>query len=66
MNLAGKRDVVFKTITINTDKGPKILTVKVTFEPPPVAAATPMDRNKNQELAKAVTTPTLDKLRRSP
>ena len=53
MNLAGKSGIVFKTVTVNTDKGPKILTVKVTFEPPPVAAATPMDRNKNQELAKA-------------
>lgn len=53
MNLAGKSGVVFKTITINTDKGPKILTVKVTFEPPPAVVAGSMDRNKNQELAKA-------------
>ena len=53
MNLAGKNGVVFKTITVNTDKGAKILTVKVTFEPPVAVAAAPMDRNKNQELAKA-------------
>ena len=54
MNLAGKSGIVFKTVTVNTDKGLKTLTVKVTFEPPPAPAKiTPEQRTKNQELAKA-------------
>jgi len=53
MNLAGKSGTVFKTITVNTDHGPKILNVKAIIPPPAVPLATPMDRNKNQELAKA-------------
>ena len=54
MNLAGKSGIVFKTVTVNTDKGPKTLTVKVAFEqPPPPVAMTPELRVKNQDLAKA-------------
>ena len=52
MNVAGKNGVVLKTVTINTDKGLKQLTVKATIPPPLAAPAQPMDRNKNQELAK--------------
>jgi len=53
MQLAGKSGVVFKTITVNSDHGQKVLTVKAVIPPPPVAPVVPMDRNKNQELAKA-------------
>lgn len=53
MNVAGKNGVVFKTVTVNTDKGPKILTVKANIPTAPVVPPPPVDRNKNQELAKA-------------
>ena len=68
MNLAGKSGVVWKTITVNTDHGQKILNVKAIIPPPPAAPAAPaaqasptapavpaapMDRNKNQELARS-------------
>ena len=53
MNTAGKSGIVFKTVTVNTDKGPSMLTVKATIPAPEAAVAGPMDRNKNQELAKA-------------
>jgi mono/diheme cytochrome c family protein len=52
MNLAGKSGVVFKTITMNTDKGVKMLMVKATITPPPAAAMTDADRARNLELAK--------------
>lgn len=52
MNLAGKSGTVFKTVTVNTDHGTKILTVKVNITPAVAnAAATPMDRIRNQQLA---------------
>ena len=53
MQLAGKNGVVFKTITVNTDRGQKVLTVKAVIPPPQIAPVGPVDRNKNQELAKA-------------
>jgi mono/diheme cytochrome c family protein len=53
MNLAGKTGMVMKTITVNTDRGRKILNVTANITPAPVVAPAPMDRNKNQELAKA-------------
>lgn len=56
MTVAGKTGMILKTVTVNTDHGPKILTVKVNVTPPnPAAPAVsgPMDRSKNQELAKA-------------
>lgn len=53
MNMAGKSGLVFKTVTVTTDKGNKMLTVKATVPAPQPVAAAPMDRNKNQELAKA-------------
>jgi mono/diheme cytochrome c family protein len=53
MNVAGKSGIVFKTVTVNTDKGPKILTVKANIPPPPVVPPPPMDRNKNQAAALA-------------
>lgn len=57
MNVAGKIGSLFKTVTVNTDQGPKILTVKVNITPPGPAVTQamngPMDRSKNQELAKS-------------
>lgn len=52
MNLAGKIGTVFKTLTVNTDKGAKVLTVKTIITPPPPAAMTETDRARNLELAK--------------
>jgi cytochrome c553 len=52
MTVAGKSGMVFKTLTINTDKGWKMLSVKTTILPRP----TPMtggNREQNQLLAKA-------------
>ena len=34
MQLAGKSGVVWKTITVNTDQGQKVLTVKAVIQPP--------------------------------
>ena len=54
MTLAGKPPgITFKTVTINTDKGSKMLTVKVTMEAPPAGAAMVMNRDANQKLAMA-------------
>lgn len=57
MNAAGKTGSISKTVTINTDQGRKFLTVKINVTPPGTAVlqamSGPMDRTKNQELAKA-------------
>lgn len=53
MNLLGRSGLVFKTVTINTDKGFKMLTVKANILPPPATPMTVDDRARNQELAKA-------------
>jgi len=56
MSLAGKSGTIFKTVTVNTDKGSKMLTVKTVIEapaPPSPGMTMGDDRAKNQELAKA-------------
>jgi mono/diheme cytochrome c family protein len=57
MNVAGKTGSIFKTVTVNTDQGRKMLTVKISITPPGTAVlqamSGPMDRSKNQELAKS-------------
>jgi mono/diheme cytochrome c family protein len=53
MNLAGKFGTVFKTITVNSDKGWKMLTIKTTIQPPVATAMTGADRDRNTLLAKA-------------
>lgn len=53
MNLAGKNGVIFKTITVNTDKGWKMLTVKTTIQLPTATAMTMDERKRNQDLVKA-------------
>jgi mono/diheme cytochrome c family protein len=53
MNLAGKSGTSQKTLTVNSDKGPKLLIVQATILPADAAAKpmTPMDREANQKLA---------------
>ncbi|MBC8095237.1 MAG: DUF1573 domain-containing protein [Akkermansiaceae bacterium] len=53
MNLAGKMGLVTKTVTINTDKGSKILFVKSNILPPTAAQMASGDREVNQKLALA-------------
>ncbi len=53
MNVAGKSGMVFKTLTVNTDQGWKMLSVKTTILPPTAAQMTANDRDKNLLLAKA-------------
>ncbi len=53
MSVAGKSGMVFKTLTLNTDKGWKMLSVKTTILPPTPAQIAANDRSKNQMLAKA-------------
>jgi mono/diheme cytochrome c family protein len=52
MNLAGKSGIVFKSATVLTDKGQKMLTVKVTITPPEANPLTMgADRDKNRLIA---------------
>lgn len=56
MNVPGKTGMIMKTVTVNTDHGRKVLTVRVNITPPDqnaLAAMRPVDRTKNLELAKA-------------
>lgn len=56
LNVAGKSGVVIKTVTIHSTAGTKLLTVRAIVPPPQVAPAAPMsalDRDRNQQLAKA-------------
>jgi len=53
MNLAGKSGTSIKTLTVNSDKGPKLLYVQATITPAAAVtgAMTPMEREANQKLA---------------
>ena len=53
MNLAGKSGTSQKTLTVNSDRGPKLLIVQATILPPDATAKpmTEMDREANQKLA---------------
>ncbi len=52
MNLMGKSGIVFKSATVLTDKGQKMLTVKVTITPPEANPLTMgADREKNRLIA---------------
>lgn len=53
MNLAGKRDVIIKTVTLNTDHGFKTLTVRTDIQEPPAGAMNQADRLKNLQIASA-------------
>jgi mono/diheme cytochrome c family protein len=53
MNVVGKSGVVFKSVTIHTDKGQKPLMVKATIQQPDPQLMSAADRERNQLLAKA-------------
>jgi len=53
MNVQGKGGVVFKSVTLFTDKGQKPLMVKATIPPPDPQLMSATDRERNQLLAKA-------------
>jgi cytochrome c553 len=53
MNVQGKSGVVFKSVTVHTDKGLKSLLVKATIQQPDPQLMTAADRERNQLLAKA-------------
>lgn len=53
MNVQGKSGVVFKTVTLHTDKGQKPLMVKTTIQQPDPNLMSAADRERNQLLAKA-------------
>lgn len=53
MNVQGKSGVVFKSVTLHTDKGLKPLMVKATIQQPDPNLMTAADRERNQLLAKA-------------
>jgi len=52
-DLVGKSGMLFKTVTVTTDKGLKVLSVKVTVTPAPPVPMSEGTRQKNQELMKA-------------
>jgi cytochrome c5 len=39
VNLAGKRGTLFKTVNVSTDKGSKMLTLRINILPPPIPSA---------------------------
>lgn len=53
MNMAGRSGTIFKTITVNTDKGWKMLTVKTTMQAASPTAMTANERLRNQQLVLA-------------
>lgn len=53
MNVQGKNGLVIKTVTLHTDKGQKPLMIKANITPPEAQPMTALDRDRNQQLAKA-------------
>jgi mono/diheme cytochrome c family protein len=53
MNIAGHTGTVTKTLTVNTDKGSKVLYVKSVIQPAPAPAMSTMNREENQKIAMA-------------
>lgn len=53
MNLAGKRGINIKNLTINTDRGFKTLTVRTNIQEPPAGAMGQAERAKNLLIASA-------------
>jgi mono/diheme cytochrome c family protein len=52
VNLAGKSGMLFKTVTVSTDKGVKTLTLRITILPPVVVTLSEADRAKGMAAAK--------------
>ncbi len=53
MNLAGKRGTIAKTLTVITDHGSKILTVRTVIQDPPAGTMSQSDRVANLQIASA-------------
>lgn len=53
MNMSGRSGTIFKTVTVNTDKGWKMLTVKTTMQAASPTAMTANERLRNQQLVLA-------------
>jgi mono/diheme cytochrome c family protein len=53
INLVGRGSVVLKTVTVSTDKGSKMLMLKVTILPPVTPVMSEADRLRAQAVAKA-------------
>jgi mono/diheme cytochrome c family protein len=53
VNLEGKNGVLFKSLTVSTDKGSKELWMRITILPPVVPVLTDADRAQGVEMAKA-------------
>jgi predicted CXXCH cytochrome family protein len=53
MNLAGKRGTIAKTLTVITDHGSKILTVRTIIQDPPAGTMSQSDRVANLQIASA-------------
>jgi mono/diheme cytochrome c family protein len=51
VNLTGKAGTLVKTITVSTDQGTKMLTVKIIIDPPPEPASTETARLQNMRIA---------------
>jgi cytochrome c553 len=52
VNLAGKSGTIFKTVNVSTDKGSKMLMVKITIPPPGTSTLTDADRARGMAMAK--------------
>ena len=52
VNLAGKSGTLFKTVNVSTDKGSKILMLKITILPPVIPTLTDADRARGVAMAK--------------
>lgn len=53
VNLEGKNGVLFKSVTVSTDKGSKELWLRITILPPVIPTLTDADRARGVEMAKA-------------
>jgi mono/diheme cytochrome c family protein len=53
VNLAGKSGTLFKTLTVNTDKGSKMLMLKITIEPFVMRQMSEAERARNMKIAAA-------------
>lgn len=52
VNLAGKSGTLYKTVDVSTDKGSKMLILKITILPPVIRALTDADRARQMAVAK--------------
>lgn len=53
VNLAAKSGTLFKTVNVSTDQGSKMLTLRISIQPPPVVTLSEADRAKGVAMAQA-------------